>query len=542
MKKILSLLGSAALVIGLATPAANATNYSVVQKTLSSFSSAATSLTSAQRAEVRRVVEQNPTAEKFICTGIRFESAPMSENITVRKRAKAACDYAKSLNPNLSTFFQNKPTKARSYAGKVLLTVKNPAPEQSVSPFSVDICKIPDGRPIDQQTLRQGNQYLGSYGMSNVGFPLSPDLFPVEGEVNFIVVPVAFSDLPGKPENIAAYLKSQTQKMTEWSQFWSQGKVTYRFQILEEWQVLPHKESEFTVSDRSRGDRTVDVQVGLANAIAKKVGDQVDWDKAHGIFALFPIGVTAYQDEWGGRGDTIATPAGNKQMFFRGGGVFHMTSGNGMAFETKANLLWSYWVHEILHSQGSHLHAPGNGWAVGLDRNQYPAWKGKFSGAINSWEAFRMGWIDDDQVFCVDGREGFDKLGTALTAIEIATKSEKIAIIRTGEHSGILVESRRPVGYSADWADSDSGLMVYTIDTTVMNDRTGESSGDCGNNPDYPKFAFYLAPDRKSVAKNSCQFEEFILKPGDTVSHQGVRVKVDLSDKTKDFISIESLK
>ena len=58
MKKILSLLGSAALVIGFATPAANATNYSVVQKTLSSFSSAATSLTSAQRAEVRRVVDK----------------------------------------------------------------------------------------------------------------------------------------------------------------------------------------------------------------------------------------------------------------------------------------------------------------------------------------------------------------------------------------------------------------------------------------------------------------------------------------------------
>jgi hypothetical protein len=50
----------------------------------------------------------------------------MSENITVRKRAKAACDYAKSLNPSLSTFFQNKPTKARGFAGKVLLTVKSP--------------------------------------------------------------------------------------------------------------------------------------------------------------------------------------------------------------------------------------------------------------------------------------------------------------------------------------------------------------------------------------------------------------------------------
>ena len=43
----------------------------------------------------------------------------------VRKRAKAACEYAKQLNPDLSTWYQNKPTQARSYAGKVLLTVKS---------------------------------------------------------------------------------------------------------------------------------------------------------------------------------------------------------------------------------------------------------------------------------------------------------------------------------------------------------------------------------------------------------------------------------
>jgi hypothetical protein len=44
----------------------------------------------------------------------------------VRKRAKAACEYAKELNPSLSTWYQNKPTQARSYAGKVLLTIKTP--------------------------------------------------------------------------------------------------------------------------------------------------------------------------------------------------------------------------------------------------------------------------------------------------------------------------------------------------------------------------------------------------------------------------------
>ena len=125
MKKLLALAASVLLVVAFATPAQSAgAKYSVYQKTLSAFSSTATTLTAQQKAQVKAAVDANPTAEKFICTGIRYFSQPMSVNIMVRKRAKAACEYAKQLNPELSTWFQNKPTKARSYAGKVLLTVK----------------------------------------------------------------------------------------------------------------------------------------------------------------------------------------------------------------------------------------------------------------------------------------------------------------------------------------------------------------------------------------------------------------------------------
>ena len=95
------------------------------QKTLATFKSNVTGLTTLQKTQVKAILDANPDAEKFICTGIRYYSQPMSVNIMVRKRAKAACDYARQLNPALSTWYQNKPTQARSYAGKVLLTVKD---------------------------------------------------------------------------------------------------------------------------------------------------------------------------------------------------------------------------------------------------------------------------------------------------------------------------------------------------------------------------------------------------------------------------------
>src|SRR5210317_2071371 len=135
MKKLIAIASTLLLTASFATPAQSAgVKYTVYQKTLATFSSSATGLTSQQKAQVKATVEANPDAEKFICTGIRYYSQPMSVNIMVRKRAKAACEYAKQLNPELSTWFQNKPTQARSYAGKVLLTIKVPADKANAVP------------------------------------------------------------------------------------------------------------------------------------------------------------------------------------------------------------------------------------------------------------------------------------------------------------------------------------------------------------------------------------------------------------------------
>jgi hypothetical protein len=91
-------------------------------KTLTNFIS--TSLSAKQKAEIRSVLSKSEGNTKFICTGIRYFNQPVSENIRVRARAKAACDYAKSINPDLSYWYQTKTTKARSYNGKVMVVSK----------------------------------------------------------------------------------------------------------------------------------------------------------------------------------------------------------------------------------------------------------------------------------------------------------------------------------------------------------------------------------------------------------------------------------
>ena len=90
-------------------------------RTLTAYSRTATALTSKQKAEIRATVTRGGANSKFICTGIRLEGQSQAMNNLVRQRAKLACDYAKSLNPKLSTFFQTKTTKSRSFNGKVMV-------------------------------------------------------------------------------------------------------------------------------------------------------------------------------------------------------------------------------------------------------------------------------------------------------------------------------------------------------------------------------------------------------------------------------------
>lgn len=93
-------------------------------RTLSDHPGRATALTSKQKQEIKSLLDRAQGNSKFICTGIRLVGQSESMNRTVRLRAKLACDYAKSLNPKLSTFFQTKTTKARSYNGRVLVVSK----------------------------------------------------------------------------------------------------------------------------------------------------------------------------------------------------------------------------------------------------------------------------------------------------------------------------------------------------------------------------------------------------------------------------------
>jgi hypothetical protein len=94
------------------------------QKILTDYPGRMRSVTEKQKAEIKAVLEASQSNTKFICTGIRLEGQPQGMNVVVRLRAKLVCDYAKSLRPDMSFWYQSKITNTSSYNGRVMVSTK----------------------------------------------------------------------------------------------------------------------------------------------------------------------------------------------------------------------------------------------------------------------------------------------------------------------------------------------------------------------------------------------------------------------------------
>ncbi|MEV8099253.1 M6 family metalloprotease domain-containing protein [Kitasatospora sp. NPDC085879] len=81
------------------------------------------------------------------------------------------------------------------------------------------------------------------------------------------------------------------------------------------------------------------------------------------------------------------------------------------------------------------------------------------------WERWKLGWIDDDQVACLPSS---GRRTVHLYAVE-RPGGTKIAVIRTGETTAYVAESRRALG--GDAGACSTGVLIYKVDSAA---QTGE--------------------------------------------------------------------
>jgi M6 family metalloprotease-like protein len=509
IKRFAAVAASMMLIISFATPAQSAVvKYSVYQKTLSAFSSSATTLTSQQKAQVKAAVDANPTAEKFICTGIRYFSQPMSVNIMVRKRAKAACEYAKELNPALSTWFQTKPTLANSYAGKVLLTVKSPT-SSNVDEDSQAHPAVELSDPVERCMIKEVSNMRG---MTGAGFPEWNSLTPKTGTVKWALIPIDFPDLQGE-ENFKVRVDDQMRLLSEWFAVVSGGRFKVEWVVADTWVTLPEKTSEYViplsvnVNDAANGPKLFVDAMDSADPNFDFTGIQT-------VNFILPKGQTFIGE--GSQGfpwdDVVRNYSSDE-------GKISSYSIPGAFFDLPGKTYWSYWAHEFGHAIGlPHVGAsrgnlpPFNPWDL-MGGQDGP------SKELSGWLRFIAGWLDSDQVYCKDASK-IRGLEIRLTPLSEDSSGTKFIVVPLTATKALLVESRRETKFSCKTSPSRDGVLVYVYDATL------------GHNED---FLIPISPGNRANQSDDCNSlsgrgtpsnPDYLLRTGDLVIVDGIQVKV----------------
>lgn len=424
-----------------------------------------------------------------------------------------------------------------------------PTWEQSVSTADFARCKLLDPRPASVKELFRGQKRGDIIGRDNVGFPRTEREIPGLGVGNIIAAKVSFDDAPpseGFPED---FLEDQTQFMTEWSEFFSQGKFRYEFQVVDGWVNVPVDHADYPI-DPGVGDNEYDQEEfqrlmntrmeTIAKLVVAELPTDLDYAAADAMFVYWTPEMYAFTQSVSYRNGLFSTPQGTQRVPFSGGGTYHTTDSGSLTLGIKQEFMWSWWLHDILHFQGMNGHAPGNGWQTGVGQGAYPK-SGEYSGTLTAWETFLLEWYEDSQVHCVDRETLEEPQQVMLTPLEIYAGDRKMVAIRIDDYKVIVVESRRPIGYSQWWVPDNSGILVYEVDADGVH--TDHVPNDCGNDRAAPKWAYYLYPDH--FQDTTCvpnDLESIMVREGDTVTYAGVKVSLEYSDDELDYVRIERAK
>lgn len=539
MKKlIIGVLSAAVLAFGL-VPAQAATEYLVNQKTLASFTASATGLTTLQRSQVKAAVEANPNAEKFICTGIRYVSQPMSENIKVRKRAKAACDYAKQLNPALSTWFQNKPTDARSYAGKVLLTIKTADMSGVSNRVTLDsnICKIEEnsrarkiGDPVPN-FLGEAD-ITGRYKGNATAFPFAPTALPIMGEIDVALIYVDWADNPGNKIDYD-YYQEQVKFFDDFYWMASENKLDMKVQTSDKWFRIDGSYEDFTLTFEEEAQRgeAPKKQVFYDAAVAAS-DPEFDFTDIEIVFFAFPRG---------------------KSVFFHGGPHEFNFDWNGYLKTEERDIYdttapgdwflnsggdeppWVNYVHEVGHMLGiPHqanednqredrlwLQNPINGYEIMANQ-------GGATRTMSSWLRWLAGWLDDEQVACTTKATIEDEF-YELTPINNVSGEKESLVIKLSDTKALVVESRRfDTYFDRPSPNNKNGLLVYTVDATK-----GSAQGNQALLSPRDITKYLVEPMWRTSSELDAMFFQ-----GDSVVFEGIKIEAYSIGKNSDVVRV----
>jgi M6 family metalloprotease-like protein len=348
-----------------------------------------------------------------------------------------------------------------------------------------DLCRIP--QLPGSHSVPPGER---SVGEGYTAFPVIFDNLQPDQNIRVATIPVDWDDHEGNLVNLPAKHR-QVQIFMDYYETVSQGSLTFTPTFADRWYRLPGSVSDYPQQQVS------DFNPKLAQQSINTADSDLDFSKIDIVIFIFPTAAPIvagippsplefaslqHFNAWSGPEDV--------RMVFSDEGWVRNYMGGGMYFEHPLRPVWSYYFHEAAHmfampdwyvreanaifgSQQvikvdfDYAAGPLNVWGV-MSTQDGP------SRTFVAWTRWLLGWLEDDQVDCytIEQVQQHGQFDTELVALDIYEPGTKAVIIRTGEYSGLLIESRRPV-FPDDWiaiwetvGKNPYGLIVYEIDAT----------------------------------------------------------------------------
>lgn len=322
---------------------------------------------------------------------------------------------------------------------------------------------------------------------------IEPYFLPSTGEINVGLVFLDWSDKEGTQADRNYYL-GESEMMTNWFDRVSQGKLAVNWRVSEAWSTLSGSWQDYKRDDNAGGDEErAPWEQWLLDEAVKASDDSFDYSGLDLVILAIPRSGNITQ---GPRGqiysdDTVMTTGTQGMAYDVHEGSLRATvvrseeasignwiiSGTQFQHTDNTSTAWIHWAHEIGHMQGfiSHMNQPVEGqnspiynnslYGVGLYADQW-----LITRVVASWTAWVAGWLDDDQVWCVDASEISDEV-FSLNDFRDVDGDVKAIILRTSDTQGLVIESRKWNG-EFDYATAYSkrgfydSIVMYNIDSS----------------------------------------------------------------------------